>query len=63
MKPEIGLFVDRLRLVIARLRGALAFARSVIKSGEPWSTTCDQVIDGALQAERHGTYGARKAVP
>jgi hypothetical protein len=28
--------------------GALAFARSVIKCGEPWTETCHEVIDGAL---------------
>jgi hypothetical protein len=31
-----------------RLRAALAFARSVIKSGEGWTRTCTEVIDGAL---------------
>jgi hypothetical protein len=34
---------------IARLREALAFARSVIKSGESWTDTCERVIGGALQ--------------
>lgn len=32
-----------------RLRRALAFARSVIKSGEPWTATCEREIDGALE--------------
>lgn len=32
-----------------RLREALAFARSVIKSGESWSATCEEKIDGALR--------------
>lgn len=30
------------------LHTALRFARSAIKSGEPWSETCEEVIDGAL---------------
>jgi hypothetical protein len=33
---------------VERLREALAFAASVIKSGEPWTTTCEEVIGGAL---------------
>ena len=47
--------VERLRSLaardakeIARLRQALAFARSVIKSGEPWTPECERIIDGAL---------------
>jgi len=34
--------------VTARLREALSFARSVIKSGEPWSPECERMISGAL---------------
>jgi hypothetical protein len=34
-----------------RLYRALAFAASVIKSGESWTTTCDEVIGGALRHE------------
>jgi hypothetical protein len=33
----------------AELGNALAFARSVIKSGEPWTSTCEVLIDGALK--------------
>ena len=47
--------VERLRSLaardakeIARLREALAFARSVILSGEPWTPECDRIIGGAL---------------
>lgn len=47
--------VERLRALavrdakeLARLREALAFARSVIKSGEPWTPECERLIDGAL---------------
>ena len=29
-------------------REALAFAASCIKSGEPWTTECARIIDGAL---------------
>lgn len=29
---------------IERLRKAVAFARSVIKSGEPWSETCEIML-------------------
>lgn len=53
--------VERLRRLaardakeIARLREALAFARGVIKSGEPWSPECERVIDGALHATWSG---------
>lgn len=38
----------RLRAEVRRLREALAFAQSAIKSGEPWTTTCEEVIGGAL---------------
>jgi hypothetical protein len=34
---------------IEQLRAALAFAASVIKSGEPWSPTCEQIIGAALK--------------
>lgn len=33
---------------VVKLRRALGFARSVIKSGEPWTETCEQIIGGAL---------------
>jgi hypothetical protein len=33
---------------IRRLMEALAFARSVIKSGEPWTDECERIIGGAL---------------
>jgi hypothetical protein len=36
---------------INELRKALAFAASVIKSGEGWSETCDEIIGGALEAD------------
>jgi hypothetical protein len=29
---------------------ALAFARSVIKSGEPWTDECEKIIGGAISA-------------
>ena len=32
-----------------RLWEALAFARSAIKCGEPWTSTCEDVIDAALK--------------
>jgi len=35
-----------------RLRKALAFAASVIKSGESWTATCEDVIGSALRHER-----------
>jgi len=34
---------------LRRCHRALAFARSVIKSGEPWTDTCEDVIGGALK--------------
>jgi len=33
---------------LAVYRRALAFARSVIKSGEPWTETCENIIGGLL---------------
>jgi hypothetical protein len=33
---------------ISRLRQALAFARSVMLSGEPWTSECERIIGGAL---------------
>lgn len=36
--------VDALVTEIERLRGAVSFARSVIKSGEPWTETCEQIL-------------------
>lgn len=37
------------KLVIAEHRHALAFARSVIKSGEPWTEQCEQIIGALLK--------------
>ena len=45
--PHVGMGNDEaLALIdeIERLRKALAFARSVIKSGEPWTETCEQEL-------------------
>jgi len=36
---------------VRRLRVALSFAKSVIHSGEDWSPSCDEMIDGALSAD------------
>ena len=35
-----------------RLAEALAFAASAIKSGEPWTQTCEKKIGGALKNYR-----------
>jgi hypothetical protein len=43
--------IDRLREERRRLREALAFAQSAIKSGEPWTQTCEDVIGAALREE------------
>lgn len=37
---------------IRRLEEALGFAASVIKSGESWTATCEDVIGGALRHEK-----------
>lgn len=37
-----------------RLREALAFAASVIKSGEPWTAECERIIGAALAAPDEG---------
>lgn len=39
----------QLRAENARLYEALAFAASVIKSGESWTPTCEEMIGGALR--------------
>jgi hypothetical protein len=44
--------VERLRAEIERLKAALAFARSVIKSGEPWTDECER----RLALESHRTW-------
>jgi len=36
---------------IERLRKCLAFFRSVIKSGESWSATCDEMFEAARKGE------------
>ena len=41
--------VRRLRGESARLGEALAFAASAIKSGEPWTPACEEVIGTALE--------------
>ena len=40
------------RETIRELVKALAFARCCIKSGEPWTDTCEEVIGAALTAAR-----------
>jgi hypothetical protein len=37
-----------LREWVGRTIAALAFARSVIQCGEPWTATCDRTINGAI---------------
>jgi len=39
----------QLRAENARLREALGFAASAIKSGESWTATCEEMIGGALK--------------
>lgn len=46
----------RMHAEIERLRKALAFAACCIKSGEPWTETCEAEIGGALR-------GAKEADP
>lgn len=38
--------------VIESLRGAVGFFCSVIKSGEPWTSVCQERYDALLQAEK-----------
>lgn len=47
MRPVIERAADSL----FNLRTALAFAANVIKSGEPWSPECQEIIGGALGSE------------
>jgi hypothetical protein len=39
----------RLTKIFSEYRTALAFARSVIKSGEPWTATCEEMIGKLLK--------------
>jgi hypothetical protein len=39
---------DVLREWVGRTIAALAFARSVIQCGEPWTATCERTINGAI---------------
>lgn len=36
-------------ITVDELVAALAFARAIIRSGEPWSERCEQVIDYAIE--------------
>jgi DNA replication initiation complex subunit (GINS family) len=44
-QESLAMFAEENR----KMRTALAFARSCIKSGEPWTDTCEDVIGGALK--------------
>jgi hypothetical protein len=39
-----GMEIVELRAERARLRAAVAFARTVIKCGEPWTDVCEQEL-------------------
>ncbi len=41
--------VDVLVIQVNQMRNALAFAKSVIKSGESWSDTCEEEIGSLLK--------------
>lgn len=41
---------------ITKLRTALGFAASVIKSGEDWTDTCEREIGGVLRSPRHEEF-------
>lgn len=42
--------IQSLEAEVARLREALAFAESCIKSGEPWTQTCEEMFGKAREA-------------
>ena len=44
--------IATLRATVEKLRGALGFAASVIKSGEPWTPTCEREIGDLLESFR-----------
>jgi hypothetical protein len=44
-KESLAMFAEENR----KMRTALAFARSCIKSGEPWTETCEEMIGGCLK--------------
>ena len=39
---------EQAQVQVRELREALAFARSAIKCGEPWTDRCEEVINGAI---------------
>jgi hypothetical protein len=43
--------LEKLKSTQAELRQALAFAQSVIKSGEPWTETCQKMKGGGVKHE------------
>ena len=43
---------EALNRIDGRIGEALAFAASVIRSGEPWSPECERIIGGALKELR-----------
>lgn len=48
-REQDALEIKALREQRDQLRSVLAFAASVIKSGEPWTDQCERVIGGALK--------------
>lgn len=49
--------VDEAEARIAKLRGVLKFFSSVIKSGEPWTNTCERAYRAVLEETKGGGDG------
>ena len=45
---ELDADVDKMQTDLAYAREAVGFFASVIKSGEPWTSTCQQALDRAM---------------
>jgi hypothetical protein len=50
-KSEMERALHQIMKANVKLRDALAFAASCIKSGEKWSSKCDEIIEPLLHPE------------
>ena len=48
---QMKILANQQRVELERARQGLAFACSVIKSGEPWTDTCEKIIGAAMRGE------------
>ncbi len=48
---QMKILANQQRVELERARQGLAFASSVIKSGEPWTEVCEKTIGAAMRGE------------